>query len=132
MPAPIALSPVPAGPHCPLNVGTLELLLASSGRLLGFGEPEGPEDREVSLPSRLEAIPCNDDHDVSHRPVARVLGDCDPNRFGDLVPVFLILSESRVAAEALEGYLLGIGEAPRSDEVDGVRLGSGASAESCS
>lgn len=131
MPAPIALSPVPAGPHWPLKIGTLEPRVAPNGCRLGLGDLDGLGKREFSLPSRLEAIPCSEDHDVSHRPVASVLVLCDPSRFGDLILEFLAPSGFPLVAEVLEGYLLGIEDAPRRGEVDGVRLGVEANGESC-
>lgn len=82
-PAATCLSTLAEGPHCSGEVFTsFQLLVKSKGFLfLGDLELEGLsfEGSFASLPSMVEAIPCNDVHDDSHKPVAVMDGfACDP------------------------------------------------------
>ena len=74
VPAPISLSSVPWGPHWPVNVLDLPPLVTSNGLLFLFSDPDVLDDLDVSLPSRFDAIPCSDVHDVPHSPDVKVEG----------------------------------------------------------
>ena len=72
----------------------------------------------VSLPRRLDAMPCNEDHDVPHKPPTNVEGAaCGPATPGP--PFDLLLhrgfSNSLLDNAEREGCLLGIGEGALED-----------------
>ena len=72
-----------------------------------FGVPR------VSLPRRFDAMPCNEDHDVPHKPVANVEGvACVPAAPESQFDLFLlrVISRSLLDDAEREGCLLGIGE----------------------
>ena len=67
----------------------------------------------VSLPRRLEAMPCNEDHDVPHKPVANVEGvACDPRTSDSPFNLLFIRGDSKPLLDDRdrEGCLLGMGE----------------------
>jgi len=120
VPAPICRSPVPAGPHWPVKVGVLEFLVPSNRRLFLVGEADALWGFDVSLPKRLEAISCREDHEDSQKPAANAVEPvCDPNRLGALNVELLLLDvpTSWFEAAVLEGYLLGIGDASRNEDM---------------
>lgn len=87
----------------------------------------------MSLPKRLEAIPCKEVHDDSQKLAENGAGPaCKPNRLGDPKVEELLLDPtvSRRGVTVLEGYLLGIGEASRNEVDTDARPETGASNES--
>lgn len=61
----------------------------------------------------MDAIPCREDQDVSHKSVANVVGEvCDPNMLGGLdgLTLFCRLCTIPLVCAGRDGCLLGIGE----------------------
>ena len=91
----------------------MDLRVTSSGRLFRLGDWFLDDDPKLSPLNKLDAIPCSEDQDVSHRPVANVVGEvCDPNRLGlrGGLMLFCCLCTFPLVCAGRDGYLPGIGE----------------------
>ena len=112
------LSELPDGPHSS-GPGKLENspFIPSLDRLR-LGEAAAlalPFEILASLPSKLEAMPCNDDHDVSHKPVENRDGAACEGPVSELPSIPLVCCNLcgglRIDEVEREGWVDGMGEA---------------------